>query len=159
MPEDKPEPAAPAEAPRPASPSPAGALNGEDLLAKYKRLGEDHPSYRKLKEALVRGQSAGVGEAVAELEAVRKVNESPAAVATKPKAPRLLLWIFLWGIFLAAALCALAQQYFSAHLQEIIARHSPESPVEIIPGEAIGGQKSAEITARLLKEVDDLKPD
>ena len=75
------------------------------------------------------------------------------------KAPRLLLWIFLWGIFLAAALCALAQRYFSAHLQEIIARHSPESPVEIIPGEAIGGQKSAEITARLLKEVDDLKPD
>ena len=159
MPEDKPEPAAPAEAPRPASPSPAGILHGEDLLAKYKPLGEDHPSYRKLKEALVRGQSAGVAEAVAELEAVRKVNASPAAVATKPKAPRLLLWIFLWGIFLAAALCALAQQYFSAHLQDIIARHSPESPVEIIPGEAIGGQKSAEITARLLKEVDDLKPD
>ena len=113
MPEDKPEPAAPAEAPRPASPSPAGTRNGEDLLAKYKPLGEDHPSYRKLKEALVRGQSAGVDEAVAELEAVRKVNASPAAVATKPKAPRLLLWIFLWGIFLAAALCALAQRYFT----------------------------------------------
>ena len=145
--------------PRPASPSPAWTLHGEDLLAKYKPLGEDHPSYRKLKEALVRGQSAGVAEAVAELEAVRKVTASLAAVATKPKAPRLLLWIFLWGICLAAALCALAQQYFSAHLQEIIARHSPESSVEIIPGEAIGGQKSAEITARLLKEVDDLKPD
>jgi hypothetical protein len=78
MPEDKPEPAAPAEAPRPASPSPAGTRNGEDLLVKYKPLAEDHPSYRKLKEALVRGQSAGVDEAVAELEAVRKVNESPA---------------------------------------------------------------------------------
>jgi hypothetical protein len=159
MPEDKPEPTAPAEAPRPTSPSPAGTRNGEELLAKYKRVGEDHPSYRKLKEALARGQSAGVGEAVAELEAVKKVSESPAAVPSKPKAPRLWLWILLWGILLAVALYALAQRYVTAHIQEIIARNSPESPVEIVTGEAIGGQKSAEITARLLKEVDDLKPD
>jgi hypothetical protein len=159
MPEDKPEPAAPTEAPRPTSPSPAGTRNGEELLAKYKRVGEDHPSYRKLKEALVRGQSAGVGEAVAELEAVKKVSESPAAVPSKPKAPRFWLWICLWGILLAVALYALAQRYVTAHIQEIIARNSPESPVEIVTSEAIGGQKSAEITARLLKEVDDLKPD
>jgi hypothetical protein len=159
MPEDKPEPAAPAEAPRPTSLPPAGIRNGEDLVAKYKPVGEDHPSYRKLKEALARGQSAGVDEAVAELEAVKKVNESPAAVATKLKAPRFWLWICLWGIVLAVTLYALTQRYFTAHIQEIIARNSPESPVEIIPSEAIGGQTSAEITARLLKEVDDLKPD
>ena len=158
MPEDKPEPAAPAEAPRPASPSPAGTRYGEELLAKHKRLGEDHPSYRKLKEALVRAQNAGVDEAVAELEAAQKANASPAAVAARAQAPRCLLWILLWGMFLAAALYALTQRYCAAHLQEIIARNSP-APVELIPGEALGGQKSAEITARLLQEVDDLQPD
>src|SRR5260370_3809350 len=159
MPEDKPEPTAPAEMPRLTSPSSAGNRNGEDLLAKYNGVGEDHPSYRKLKETLVRGQNGGVDEAVAELEAVRKVSESPAAVAAKPKARRFLLWIILWGIFLAVALYSLTQQYFTAHIQEIIARNSPESPVEIVVSEAMGGQRSAEITARLLKEVDDLKPD
>ena len=158
MPEDKPEPAAPAEAPRPASPSPAGTRYGEELLAKYKRLGEDHPSYRKLKEALVRAQNAGVDEAVAELEAAQKVTESPVPVAAKPPAQRFILWILLWGMFLAAALYALTQRYCAAHLQEIIARNSPD-PVELIPGEAVGGRKSAEITARLLQEVDDLQPD
>ena len=72
---------------------------GRNLLAKYKRLGEDHPSYRKLKEALVRGQSAGVDEAVAELEAVRKVNESPAAVATKPQGAAFIIMDIPLGNF------------------------------------------------------------
>ena len=54
MSDEKPEAAA--TAPQPAAPeAPGGAQNAESLLARYQHVGEDHPSYRKLKEALVRG--------------------------------------------------------------------------------------------------------
>ena len=158
MPQDRPDPGAPAEAPRPTPQNPAETRSGEELLAKYRRVGEDHPSYRKLREALARSQTAAVDEAVAELEAVKKANDSPAAAPAKPKRPRFWLWILLWGILLGSALYALTQQYLAAHLREIIARNSP-SPVEFVASEALGGQNSAEITARLLKEIDELKPD
>ncbi len=158
MPQDRPDPGTPAEAPRTTPQKPAETRRGEELLAKYRRVGEDHPSYRKLREALARSQTAAVDEAVAELEAVKKANESPAAAPAKPKPPRFWLWILLWGMLLASALYALTQQYLAAHLREIIARNSP-SPVEFVASEALGGQKSAEITARLLKEIDELKPD
>ncbi len=158
MPEDTREPVAPAEAARPPSQSPAGTRSGDDLLARFKWVGEDHPSYRKLKEALVHSQSAALEEAVAELEAIKHGNENSPGVATKPRAPVYWLWILLWGILLASVLFSLSQQYIAANLKEIIARNSP-GPIEIIAGEALGGWKSAEITAHVLKEVDDLKPD
>lgn len=129
--------------------------NAEALLARYRPVGEDHPSYRKLKEALARGQGAAVDAAVAELEQVATVR--PAAVPVKQKPQCYWLWIFLWGTFLAICLYILSHRFIASHVQEIIARNT--HPVEIIASEALGGKKSEEITARVLKEVDDLKPD
>ncbi|MBE0540409.1 MAG: hypothetical protein IH623_03400 [Verrucomicrobia bacterium] len=124
-------------------------------MARYRPFGEDHPSYRKLKEALARGQSAAVDAAVAELEQVATAR--PATVPVKQKPHRYWLWIFLWGTFLAICLYILSHRFIASHVQEIIARNT--HPVEIIASEALGGKKSEEITARVLKEVDDLKPD
>lgn len=156
MSDEKPEAAA--TSPQPAAPeAPGGVQNTEALLARYKQVGEDHPSYRKLKEALVRGQSAAVEAAVAELEEVQRTNASPTTVPAQSKRPRYWLWIFLWGTFLAIGLYILSHRFIAAHLREIIARNS--HPLEVIASEALGGKKSEEITARVLKEVDDLKPD
>lgn len=129
--------------------------NAEALLARYRPFGEDHPSYRKLKEALARGQSATVDAAVAELEQVATAR--PTTVPAKQKPHRYWLWIFLWGTFLAICLYMLSHRFIASHVQEIIARNT--HPVEIIASEALGGKKSEEITARVLKEVDELKPD
>jgi len=125
------------------------------LLARYRPFGEDHPSYRKLKEALARGQSAAVEAAVAELEQVATSKTITVPAKSKPRGH--WLWIFLWGTFLAVCLYILSHRFIASHVQEIIARNT--HPVDIIPSEALGGRKSEEITARLLKEVDDLKPD
>lgn len=126
-------------------------------MAKYKSIGEDHPSYRKLKEALVRRQSGEVQAAIGELEQVRQAAASLPAAPAKPKPSRYWLWIFLWGTFLAICLYILSHRFIASHVQEIIARNT--HPVEIIASEALGGKKSEEITARVLKEVDDLNPD
>jgi len=135
--------------------APGTGQNAEALLARYRPFGEDHPSYRKLKEALARGQSAAVDAAVAELEQVATAR--PTTVPAKQKPQRYWLWIFLWGTFLAICLYILSHRFIASHVQEIIARST--RPVEIIASEALGGKKSEEITARVLKEVDDLKPD
>ena len=137
-------------------PQTSGAVqNAEALLARYRPFGEDHPSYRKLKEALARGQSAAVDAAVAELEQV--ATAKPTAVPAKSKPHRYWLWIFLWGTFLAVCLFILSHRFIVSHVREIVARNT--HPIEIIVSEALGGKKSEEITARVLKEVDDLKPD
>ncbi len=137
-------------------PQTSGAVqNAEALLARYRPFGEDHPSYRKLKEALARGQSAAVDAAVAELEQVATAR--PTTIPAKQKPHRYWLWILLWGTFLAICLYILSHRFIASHVQEIIARNT--HPVEIIASEALGGKKSEEITARVLKEVDDLKPD
>lgn len=131
--------------------------SAEALLARYKDVGEEHPSFRKLKEALARKQEALVKMAVAELDEVKRVIASPTTVPTNPKLPRYWVWIFLWGAFLAVCLYILSYRFIAAHVQEIIARNT--HPVEIIASETLGGKKSEEITARILKEIDDLKPD
>ena len=143
---------------RPAAPGASvGVQNAEAILARYKHFGDEHPSYRKLEEALARGQSAAVEAAVAELEEVKRAHASPATVPAQPKPQRYWLWIFLWGTFLAVGLYVLSQRFIASHVQEIITRNT--HPVEVIASEALGGKKSEEITARVLKEVDDLKPD
>ncbi|ODU24296.1 MAG: hypothetical protein ABS95_02020 [Verrucomicrobia bacterium SCN 57-15] len=131
--------------------------NAEVLLARYKVVGEDHPSFRKLKEALARKQEALVKAAVAELEEVRRANVNRATTHVESKPRRYWLWIFLWGTFLAVCLYILSHRFIASHVQDIIARNT--HPVEIIASETLGGKKSEEITARILKEVDDLKPD
>ncbi len=131
--------------------------NAEALLVRYKVVGEEHPSYRKLKEALARKQEALVKTAVAELDEVKRASTSPAAVQMNSKQRRYWLWIFLWGTFLAVCLYILSHRFIASHVQDIIARNT--HPVEIIASETLGGKKSEEITARILKEIDDLKPD
>ena len=143
---------------QPSAPPSSGAdQNAEALLARYKVVGEEHPSYRKLKEALARKQEPLVKAAIAELEEVKRAIASPAAIQIKPKSSRYWFWIFLWGTFLAVCLYVLSQRFVTAHVQDIIARNT--HPIEIVASETLGGKKSEEITARILKEIDDLKPD
>jgi hypothetical protein len=131
--------------------------NAEVLLARYKVVGEEHPSYRKLREALARKQEPLVKAALAELEEVKRTSASPASVQTNSKQRRYWLWIVLWGTFLAVSLYILSHRFIASHVQDIIARNT--HPVEVIASETLGGKKSEEITARILKEIDDLKPD
>jgi hypothetical protein len=131
--------------------------NAETLLARYKFVGEEHPSYRKLKEGLARKQEPLVKAAVAELEEVKQAGASGGAVQANSKPRRYWLWIFLWGTFLAVCLYILSHRFIASHVQDIIARNT--HPVEVIASETLGGKKSEEITARILKEIDDLKPD
>jgi hypothetical protein len=154
MPAERPDAAATA-TPSTAPQTTGAVQNAEALLSRYKRFGEDHPSYHRLKEALARGQNAAVDAAVAELEQVATSKTITVPAKSKPRGH--WLWIFLWGTFLAVCLYILSHGFIASHVQEIIARNT--HPVDIIPSEALGGRKSEEITARLLKEVDDLKPD
>lgn len=131
--------------------------NAEALLAQYRVVGEDHPSYRKLKEALARKQEVLVKAAVAELEEVKRADVSRTTAQAGSKPRRYWLWIILWGTFLAVCLYILSHRFIASHVQKIIARNT--HPVEIIASEALGGKKSEEITAHVLREVDDLKPD
>ncbi len=131
--------------------------DAEALLARYKAIGEEHPSYCKLKEALARKQDALVKAAVAELEEVKQSTTSPTPVQGDSKPRRHWLWISLWGTFLAVCLYILSHRFIAAHVHEIIARNT--HPVEVIASETLGGKKSEEITACILKEIDDLKPD
>lgn len=82
---------------------------------------------------------------------------SPAALKTDSKPRRYWLWIFLWGTFLAVCLYILSHRFIASHVRDIIARNT--HPVEVIASETLGGKKSEEITARILKEIDNLKPD
>lgn len=131
--------------------------DGAAMLAKYRHLGEDHPSYRKLKEALARGQSPAVAAAIAELEQAKPADTGAVAVPGSPGPARYWSWILLWGTFLAACLYALSHIFIASHVQEIIARNT--RPLEFITCAALGGSKSEEITAHILKEIDELKPD
>lgn len=81
----------------------------------------------------------------------------PAALKADSKPRRYWLWIFLWGTFLAVCLYILSHRFIASHVQDIIARNT--HPVEVIASETLAGKKSEEITARILKEIDDLKPD
>lgn len=145
-----------------ASSSPAVQASNTDqtaeaLLARYDEVGEDHPSYRKLREALARKQEPSVKAAVAELEEVKRASATPAAIQSSSKQRRYWLWILLWGTFLALCLYVLSHRFIALHVQDIIARNT--HPVEVIACETLGGKKSEETTARILKEIDDLKPD
>ncbi len=141
----------------PAAQASSADQNAEALLARYKAVGDEHPSFRKLKEALARKQEPLVKAAVAELEEVERASATPAAIQANAQPRRYWVWIFLWGTFLAVCLYILSHRFIASHVQDIIARNT--HPVEVIVSETLGGRKSEEITARILKEIDDLKPD
>lgn len=141
----------------PAAQASSADQNAEALLARYKAVGDEHPSLRKLKEALARKQEPLVKAAVAELEEVKRASATPAAIQANSQPRRYWVWILLWGTFLAVCLYILSHRFIASHVQDIIARNT--HPVEVIVSETLGGRKSEEITARILKEIDDLKPD
>lgn len=127
-------------------------------LLKYKGVGEDHPSYAKLREALARGQDAEANEAIKELEALKN---GPPAKAAPPAAARagIQWWNLLWILILGFALAAAALIYVNRHAQDIAARNpAPDDPAWL-PGEALGGDKSQRITYAILKELSRIKPD
>jgi hypothetical protein len=130
----------------------------QNPLEKYKTVGEDHPSYHKLKEALARGQDAVVQEAISELEALKQGGQAqrPAPSERKRSFP---LWNLLWVVLLSAALTSAALVYVNRHVREIIARNPPPSNNQFLFGEVLGGAKSQAITCTILKELEQLKPD
>lgn len=137
-------------------PTAAGKQTGEELLARYRVVGENHPSYQKLKEGLARKQDGPVNEAVAELESILAAqSKRPVTNGGNPRG--YWLWVACWGTFLATCLYILSHRFIAAHVREIIARNT--HPIEIIASDAIGGSQSQQTTAHILKEIDDLKPD
>jgi hypothetical protein len=136
----------------------AGTTSPENPLEKYKGVGEDHPSFQKLKEALARGQDAVVQEAISELEALKQSSQPQRPVHNQGK-PSFPIWNLLWIILLSAALTSLALVYVNRHAREIIALNPSPSQSQFLFGEVLGGDKSQAITCAILKELEHLKPD
>jgi hypothetical protein len=140
----------------PIPPAPTDNESEDQLLARYRVVGENHPSFQKLKEALARKQDGPAAAAQEELKAVLAA-QSKKPVSNGGRSHGYWLWIACWGTFLALCLYILSNRFIAAHVQEIIAHNT--HPIQIIASDAIGGWKSQEITAHILQEIDDLKPD
>src|ERR1700686_4592514 len=136
---------------------------GEDQAAanpllKYKDVGEDHPAYSKLKEALARGQDAEAREAVKELEALKAGPKEKAAPLPNPQTG-IQWWNILWIFILGFALASAGLVYVNRHAQEIGAKNPVQDHHAWLPGEALGGSKSQGITYAILKELSLIQPD
>jgi hypothetical protein len=128
------------------------------LIEQYKSYGEDHPSYKKLKEAIARGQDEIIDQAVSELEGLEDASKSntQAAPGSRHSFP---LWEALWVISLTTGLYLVTTIAFNQRIAAVLDKIPPGSTNQFIVGETLGGPKPQQASALLLTELHALQPD
>ena len=137
---------------------PAFTLNSGELLEKYKFVGEDHPSYLNLREALTRGQDAAARAAIAELEALR-TQAKASGQAKVSKRARYPVWSAGCVVLLSLALSSAVFLSADRAVKLNMARYRRGSTNQYLVGEALGGKASADIAFDIIKALAALKPD
>lgn len=131
----------------------------QEILAKYQHIGETHPLYKKLQEAVVHGQDSVIKEAIAEIEALQNQAARPPS-ASKPHKKSFPLWNLLWILLLAATISGAALIYVNKNAQRIrdlnprIIRTST-----FVPGPHLAGSKSSDLSIEIVNALDKINPE
>ena len=138
--------------------TPSTTISNAELLAKYKSIGEDHETYKELKEALARNQSLAVATAVAKLEvALHPAKSTP--VKENGSTPRFKLWNMLWILLLGGGLTCISFWYINSHIRTIIDKQPKDPKIGYVGSELLGGKPSNDFAVDIVNELISIKPD
>jgi hypothetical protein len=130
----------------------------EDLLKKHSQLGEDHPQYVLLKEAIRRNNAEQIKKIVAELEGQSRTQASPNP--NPVAAARFPVWNVFWVIFLTLCLSAgvIAMEH-ARFAHGLPAPAAQSQPVLYLGSELLGGNPSQDFGNDIVLEMNRIKPD
>jgi hypothetical protein len=137
------------------------ALNAPTVLAKYKSVGEDHPTYKKLTEALSRKQNDAARDLMRELDLVLAPDKANPPEKTK-ETLSFPWWNGLWVVFLSLALMGGVMQYYNHNFKAAVAKLQPKSTttdVSYLGSEMLSGKTSQILANRIVEELIKLNPD
>jgi hypothetical protein len=135
------------------------ALNPQELLSKYKYLGEDHEQYRNLKEAVLRGHPEQIQKAAAELAGLGPRSQ-PAANPILAASGRFPIWNMFWVILISAGLSYGIVAVEHGSYAKGVPSQQPRTQTNLYFGsELLGGGPSQDFANDVVLEMAHIKPD